>query len=185
MSYSIAIAPTTEPVSLQEAKTHVRTLNTDFDTELTDMIKRARAIAEEYTSLSIPSQTIDMYFDTIPRDGIILIRRAPVQSVTHVKYYDDDNELQIVETTDYITDLVSRPARLAFTDNKPYPKQRPNAVEIRFVAGWATAAAVPPPIRQAILMLVGSFFENRGDEGHRVIPDTVWKLLNPYRVKLF
>lgn len=184
MPYYVVTANTFEPVSIEEAKTHVRVLTTDFDSELTDMIKRARAIAEEYTGLSIPSQTIGMYFDTIPQDGIILIRRAPVISVTSVEYYDEDNELQQVGNTDYIEDLVSRPARLDFI-NKPSPKKRVNAVLITFVAGWPTASVIPAPIKQAILMIVASFFENRGDEGHRVIPDTVWRLLNPYRVKLF
>lgn len=184
MAYSVVTANTFEPVSIEEAKTHVRVLNADFDTELTDMIKRARAIAEQYTGLSIPAQTLDLYFDNIPENDIILLRRAPVSSVTTVKYYDNDNAQQTVDSGDYYTDLVSTPARIEF-ETRPDYLDRINTIEIRVVCGYANAAAVPPPIRQAILMLVGSFFENRGDEGHRIIPDTVWKLLNPYRVKLF
>jgi uncharacterized phiE125 gp8 family phage protein len=183
-SYIITTAPTTEPVTLEQVKTHVRVLDSTYDTELTEMISRARAVAEIYCNLSIMPQVVDLYLDEFPTDGMIDVKKAPVYSVTYVKYYDADNALQTLSTDYYNTDLVSKPARIQVTD-APSTYDRVNAVNIQFVAGYANAAAVPLGIKQAILMLIGSYFENRGDEGHRVVPDTVWKLLNQHRVKLF
>jgi hypothetical protein len=53
------------------------------------------------------------------------------------------------------------------------------------VLGYANAGKVPTAIKAAILILIASFFENRGDEGHRTIPGAVWTLLNLHRVKLY
>ena len=60
-------------------------------------------------------------------------------------------------------------------------------VTITFVAGYgATSASVPESIRQAILLLVGHWYENReatvGVGNMQVLPMGVKALLSDYRV---
>jgi len=183
-SFSITTAPTLLPVTLEEAKAHLRILDNTFDDEITAMIERATGVAELYTNLSIMPQVVDMYTDRFPPDGWMEIRRAPIQTIVHVNYYDGDNALQTLDSELYYTDLIQKPARLKVLEI-PTTYERPNAINIQMVLGYENAGKVPNSMKAAILMLIASFFENRGDEGHRTIPAAVWTLLNQHRVKLY
>lgn len=181
-SYTVTTPPTELPVSLQEAKTHLRILDTTYDTEIEAFIERATGVAELYTNLSLMEQEVKLYFSSIPNDGIIEVRRAPVISIDGVYYH---NGTEFIETEDIQIDDVSKPARIKFTEIPDYDREQLWAGYVEFTAGYPDAASVPVNIKQAILMLVASFFENRGDEGHRSIPESVWMLLNQSRVKMY
>jgi uncharacterized phiE125 gp8 family phage protein len=64
----------------------------------------------------------------------------------------------------YDVDLVSEPARITLKAGQNWPTtyQGPNAVRVRYVAGYGTtAAAVPQPIRNWMLLHVAHFYRNR------------------------
>jgi len=57
-----------------------------------------------------------------------------------------------------------------------------NGIEIKFTAGMAaTAAEVPPTIKQAVLELVAHLYEHRGDEKQVAIPSVVSLMMAPYK----
>jgi hypothetical protein len=56
---------------------------------------------------------------------------------------------------------------------------------VTFVAGYGDAAAVPAPIRQALLLMIGELYADRGDgESHGLSP-AADRLLAPYKVREF
>ena len=80
------------------------------------------------------------YTDTMEEN--IYINRNPVTSVSQIQYYDGDNVLQTLSTSNYIVDTKSKPGRIYVSDLEG-TYTRPNAVEVTFVAGYADIDAVP------------------------------------------
>ena len=184
--YGLAVytGPTSEPVSLAEARAHCRIDTVDDDAILAGLILAARQYVEAVTGRAILSQTFDLTLDDFPAWEIEL-PRSPVASITSIGYLDTAGVSKTV--TSYVLDGRSRPPRLTPAYGESWPETRGTAgcVTVRFVAGESQA---PEPLRQAILLLVGSWYENREDtviaSGVSVadLPHGVSALLAPYRV---
>lgn len=76
-------APTVEPVSLDEAKLHLKVDSADDNALITALIKTARQLAEKETKRALITQTLQMYLDSAPAE--IEIPRPPLQSVVSIK----------------------------------------------------------------------------------------------------
>lgn len=183
MSYKIKTQPASEPVTLTEAKLHLKVDGSAEDNLITYLISAARDLAERYMNRSIITQTWELYLDVLPDQ--IDIWHGPVASISSVKYYDSDNTLQTLSATLYTTDIVSEPARInrAYSATYPYTYDRTNAVIVEFIAGQSSA---PSLIKAAILLIIGHLYTNREDviTGHSAveIPMGSKALLDHYRV---
>lgn len=98
----------------------------------------------------------------------ILIPRPPLQTVTWVKYYDTANVQQTWDSSNYTVTIPEGPkggkAWLRPIPSALFPNTyaRPDAVEIKFEAGYGAAASdVPGGLRQAMLLLLGELFIRR------------------------
>lgn len=177
-----------EPVTVQEVKDNLRVTDTDEDSLIAGLITSARMIVEQITRRSLINKTYDLYLDAFPASEVIELPFPPLSSVTSVKYYDQDNQLQTLGASNYQTDNRSAPGRIVLTEDGAWPLtegDKVNAVEIRFIAGYgASAAAVPNPIRLAIIHLVSHWFEHRepySQASVSKIPVTFENILMPYR----
>lgn len=148
--------PSIEPITLEEMKTRLRVSGCDFDSELSDMLISARQQVEADTYRKLITQTVVMYQeDFVSLLGPLEIRLAPIQSITHVKYYDRDDALQTFAAADYYANLTSTPPEIRLKESKQWPNTslyRPNKVEVTMVAGYGTTAASVP--RAAKLAMV-------------------------------
>ena len=148
--------PAIEPITLEEMKTRLRVSGCDFDSELSDMLISARQQVEADTYRKLITQTVVMYQeDFVSLLGPLDIRLAPIQSITHVKYYDRDDALQTFAAADYYANLTSTPPEIRLKESKQWPNTslyRPNKVEVTMVAGYGTTAASVP--RAAKLAMV-------------------------------
>jgi len=85
-------------------------------------------------------------------------------------------------------DPVSVPPRLVRTGVIwPQPGKAANGIEIDFTAGYGAAASdVPAPLRQAVLLLVAHWYENREPiavgSPEMAVPGPVAQLVEPFRV---
>ncbi len=185
MSLKLVTAPADEPVTLIEAKDHLKEETTANDAIISDAIVDARQWAEEYTGRQFVTATWDWFLDGFcPSFSVPL---PPLQSVTSVKYLDTAGAEQTLDAATYRVDAVSEPGRIALDYGKSWPSTHPviNAVTVRFVAGYGAAAAVPEPIRQAILILLGELYEQRQESvpsSFAAVPFGVRALLTPYKV---
>lgn len=178
MDYSLAVvtAPTAEPVTTAEAKLHCRVDHPDEDTYIGSLITAARVYSEQYTGRAFVNTTFDMKIDSFPGGGYcpwdeyapwpdtIYIPRPLLQSVTSITYTDTDGTSQTFSSSLYSVDTSSLPGRitLAYGESYPATRQIHHAVTIRFVGGYGSAASnVPQTIKQAVLLLVGHWYENR------------------------
>ena len=80
-----------------------------------------------------------------------------------MKYYDADNVLQTVLVADYIIDNSAMPTRLALAPSQSWPTiaDRINAIEINYRVGVDSADDVDGAIKQAVLLTIGHWYQNR------------------------
>lgn len=186
---SLVTAPAAEPLTLAEAKLHLRVDSDDTsqDTLITSLIVAAREAVEEHTRRALVTQTWDYVADAFPDgDEPILVGKPPLQSVTTLQYVDADGVLQTWAASNYVVDTatIDGAIRLAYDVSWPSAREQYNAVQVRVVAGYGLAAAVPASIKAAMLLLIGHLFEHRESVVTGTIVaelPTVRALLGPYR----
>ena len=161
-AYKVVTPATTNPITLTEAKTHLKVDTTADDTFITNLIKSATSSAQEYTNRFFITTTIQQYGDKW--DDISNLFKSPVLSVSHIKYVDPDGTLQTLSTNVYFVDEVNKPARIGLKPNQSFPTiiDRLNAVYVEYRVGTAAGPdEVDEGIRQALLLTIGNWYQNR------------------------
>jgi uncharacterized phiE125 gp8 family phage protein len=140
-------APTAEPISLTEAKLHLR-LAADAgdailydveDAQLTAMISAARAVAEVETWKALVLQSWDLFLDAWPCGNEIRLPVPPLRKVESIQYTDSSGVVYTMETTDYEVDTEGTPGRVVLGYQKSWPSvtlSPKNPIRIRFRAGY-------------------------------------------------
>ena len=166
-TYRRTVAPssTVLAVTLQEIKSEIGI--PDDDTINDELMRIARAVTKQVEKDSrrvIMTQTWQWHCDRFPCWEIEL-RKVPIQSVTHVKY-TINSVATTLSASVYETDLYSEPARIRPKTGQSWPATdcAMNAVEIEFIAGYATAAAVSEDIKDVLLQVIRARW-NRCDLG--------------------
>lgn len=157
-------APATEPITLTEAKSHLRVDVTDDDTLITELIKAARQMVEGNTGRSLITQTWRLTLDKFPpNDESIQLERPPLVSVESVQYVDTAGATQTMATADYIVDTSHIQGEVALAYDETWPETRPqrNAVIVNYTTGYGAASAVPEILKGAIKLRLGDLFANR------------------------
>ena len=176
--------PAAEPVTLAMAKAHLRIGHGDEDQLIAALIAAARRVAEARTGLCFVTQRWLCLFDGWPEDGVLTLPVAPLIAVTEVAVFAADGGKSVVGPELYETDLASRPPRIVrrAAASWPVPGRVVNGIGITVEAGYgATPAAVPEPLRQAVLLLAGHWYAHRGEDGAAELPPSVAALPAPYR----
>lgn len=159
----LTTAATTDPVTLTEAKLHLRVDDDADDTYIVALIKAATAKVQTDTARQLINATWTWTLDAFPR--VMRLLYPPAVSVTSVKYYDSAGVQQtLVAGTDYQVDVLSQPGRIqpAYTKTWPDVRSQLNVVEVIYVAGYGTAASdVPMELRQGIKLWIAQMYEFR------------------------
>lgn len=150
-----------EPVTLAEAKAHLRVDTSAEDGLIESLIAAARAHLEAVTGLALMSRGFRLILDDWPADGVIPIARSPVQAIDAVTVYDGEGEPAAIDLAGSLLDGRARPARLVL-GGVLAPGAAINGIEIDFTAGFGTAADVPPELKRALLLHVAHMYEFRG-----------------------
>ena len=193
MESRLITAPISEPVSLSEVKTHLRlTTDTTEDTLITSLIERARLYWENRTGRALASQTREAHRSRWPAGDYFEIPDPPLSSVTSLIYVDSaGTETTMTATTDYLVDADSDVGRIVLPYGTNWPSFisypiRP--IRVRYVCGYTDT---PEPIKHAMLLTIGNWYENREDAVDVVggkldaIPDGARALMNQYKVWWF
>ncbi len=179
-----------EPLSLDEAKAHLRVTATDEDDLIWSLIIAAREYAENFTHRALMARTWEWRVDDF---GCwqLQVPLAPLQSVSSIVYVDGQGDTQTLATTEYQVDAASTPPRIQPAYGKTWPQTRPqlNAVTVEFVAGYGGAGDVPQQIKQALLLIIAELYERRESAivGAPImeVPFSAKALLLPYVVHGF
>lgn len=172
---TLQTAPTSEPVSLAEAKHQTGTDGLDnHDVYLTSLITAARQVVERRLNRSLITTTWNLALDRFPV-GVdpILLPMSPLQSITSITYLDTAGASQTWSSAYYRVTVSREPGRVVPIYGQSYPSTYPttDAITVRFVAGYGAATAVPAALKSAMLLLITEWFENRSLGG--VVSDKV------------
>lgn len=152
---------TVEPVSLPEAKEHLRVTHALDDALIAALITAARQVAENEIGRSLMTQTWEKTLDRFPEE--IDLPYPPVQAIQSVEYLDEAGVLTLLAPASYTLDERSEPGWLlpAYDVDWPETQDVVNAVTVTYTAGYADAAAVPEAVKAWIKLHVGHLYENR------------------------
>lgn len=191
MATKIITAPSFEPLSVADVSEYLRLDDSPTDTLLiSSLITAARQHLENYLNRFIAEQTVELAL-TGWKDKIDL--SAPVQSVTSVKYLDENGVEQTLNSNQYIVDTYSEPAAIYPAHDVTYPNlyDQENNVKIRYVVGFTSGGSpdtnpLPDPLKFAMMLIIGDLYANReagGEKAYQVNP-TVQNLLQFYRLNI-
>lgn len=153
---------TVEPVTLAEAKLHLRVDGTDEDTLIQALITATRTAAEFKCQRTFITTTWELTQDAFT--SALRLQMPRVIAVQSVKYLDVLGVLQTLASTEYVVDATSEPGYVVPAPNKIWPVTYDvvNAVQVRYTTGFgSTAAAVPTPIKQWMLLHIGHYYKQR------------------------
>jgi len=186
---SVTTPPAAEPLELAEVKAHLRVEHDAEDDLILRLLRMARQRAETDNDLALITQELEYRLDDWPSSSMIRLPRGPIQSVDEIAYVDQAGNPQVIDPANYEVDLYLRPARLRPAPEYTWPtvKDQLNAITITYTAGWGdNGEDVPEEIRQALLLIVGDFFENResviiGTISSQIQSVAAENLLEPFR----
>jgi len=178
MGLTLITPPTSEPVSLAEAKEFCRVTDDREDTTIQALISAAVRHLERDLAISISEQqwqlTLGSFYDVID------LPKGPVTSVDLVQYVDAAGDLQDADPSIYTVDLTGQRHRIIRNASAAWPKtnETPAAVMITYTAGMADVDA-GRDMWLAIQFLVQHFYDRGADSPEE--PPIVKRLTRDYR----
>jgi uncharacterized phiE125 gp8 family phage protein len=188
MSSILLTAPAVEPVALADAKAYLRVAIDDDDAVIAALIAAARSHIEAQTRRALITQTWRLIRDCWPPDGRIAVAPVPLRSVVAARIYDAGGTTHAIDANVFIADKAAVPAILSIVPGTlTEPGRAAAGIEIDVEVGYGSAPAdVPESLRQALLLLVTHWYENRGliatGQTVAVLPMAIAALIAPYRV---
>lgn len=187
MAYVLVVPPAGEPITVAEAKAHLRVDIADDDVLIGVLIAAARQFAEMRTQRQFLTaqwrQVLDKFSHGITLD------KCPVVSVQSIQYLDMSGVWQTVPSTDYVVDMSTEPARITPIFGRIWPIAMPQigSIKIDFTSGYGDATKVPEGIKSWMKLRIGALYENRSEvdelaSGSLVEMPFVDRLLDPYCV---
>ena len=161
-SLKVDTAATTPIFTTAEAKDFLKVDTTADDTIIDNLVAAATESCQIYTNQYFINTIVTQYSDNWKE--FYSLYKSPVSSITHIKYYDTNDSLQTLASSNYILDDTYEPARIGIAVDGELPNvaDRINAVQVKYTVGYGTASTdVPEGIRTAIILTVGNWYENR------------------------
>ena len=183
--------PTIEPVSLFQARDHLRLEDGEQDELVVRCVKAARQHVERRTGRSLVRQQWRQYFDFFP--PTMFLEPSPVKEVERIQYVDTDGATQTLATSVYEFDEARQIIRLAYEQTWPSSRPHPNSVWADLWCGYYSTGDspirpldnLPEDLTSAILLVTGELFENREQSviGLTVTASRTFEMLiQPHRV---
>lgn len=161
MQLVIKTPPTAEPVTLAEAKAHLRVNWSDDDALITAYAKAARSGVEAYLKAACLATVYQLRLDCFP--ATIALPVGPVFTADgfSIKYLDDAGAEQTLGADKYKLSLGERAiVRPSYGNAWPSTRAELDAVTVEFTAGW-TVDTLPPAVKAGVLLWLGDLYGNR------------------------
>lgn len=180
---------TIEPITLQQAKDHVRQVFADDDDLITGLITTARQMVEQRTGRALVPRAEVLAMDVWP--DAIRLPWPPLAAVTSITYLDQAGATQTLDPATRLVNTHTEPARITRANQAtwPTPLAQEASILVSYTAGYATPDDVPAPLKQWMLLAIGAMYDNREQiavmprAAFTAIPDDFMSLLwQPYMV---
>ena len=161
-AYTVDTAAATVLITTADAKAFLKVDISDDDTLIDNLVSAATESAQEYTNRFFIDTTLLQYGTKF--SDLTELLKSPVDSITHIKYYDSDNAQQTLSSSVYSLIPAIEPSLISLKVSKSYPAvaDRTDAVECKYVVGYGTASTdVPNAIIEAVYLTIGHWYQNR------------------------
>lgn len=202
---SITVPSNDTIVTLEAVKLYLRVDNSDEDDTIAGLILAARDYLDGVTGILNRAVRVQTYRLDLPgfpepsqyatptiRETGIVLPYPPTINVTGVTYLNENADRVTLSPSAYrvVTGSEVRGSTIMRRPNLDWPtvcdEPQPDMVSVTFQAGYANPELVPEPIKLAMLMLIGDWFENRVSTVIGTItaelPMGVTRLISPYRI---
>ncbi len=149
-----------ETLTLTEVKAALHITETADHDFLLSTITAVRQATEQYIEQTLINSSYTFEIDSFPLNGLICLPMGPIRAISSVQYYDDDDALQTVNSTNYEFDRNGR-LRAVSTFEWPSTYDRLSAVIVAYTAGKTHSGNVDDDIKHAMKLMVGHFERNR------------------------
>lgn len=156
---------TGEPITIEEAKSWLRVVTNDENTDIKGLIKVARKMVEDDARRAYVRKTYKLRLREFPTEDFIQLERPAVSSISSISYVNSTGGTSTLSTSVYELDANELPGyvRLKYDQEWPSTRDIQNAVTITFLAGsTAPQADTPIAAKQAIKLLIDDMYCNRG-----------------------
>lgn len=159
LRFKITTQPTIEPLTAAEAMAHCRETDTTLESKFESLITSAREYAETVTGRALAVKTVTAVCDFFPASGVIELPIVPIVTLTSLTYKNEDGDETDISNR-VIVDDYSNPPKLVLKESSTWPTEtlyQVNPIKIVYQAGETPSHK----IKQAMLLLVGHWYENR------------------------
>ena len=175
--------PASEPLSLAEAKQFLRVEHGDDDELIAALTSAARNAVELATRRVLVTQSWRIVLDRWPASARIVSPVNPLRTLDAARVLGEDGAPTALDPEDFTLDTASAPGVLAFARaDVSEPGSALAGIELDVTAGYGIAADVPAPLVQAIRLLLAQSYEQRDQVRTDALPDTVARLVAPFRI---
>jgi len=154
--YQLVIGPSGDVLSTEDIKQHLGFLGDDADivSQINDFQTMAVERIESETRRQLLTATYKVFFSCFRNP--LRIRKPPVQSISSVKYLDNNEDTQTVATSVYESFLDREPGEIWLQDGESWPVSLPHqrAVTVEFVTGYGDWTDIPSTVRHLIRLIV-------------------------------
>ncbi len=168
------VTPASQVITTAEAKAHLHVTGSTEDGYIDTLVGAATHAIETHIEGQIGAATWKLEMNSFMD---VNLPKHPVNTITSINYYDSNNATQTLATSFYNLYKDVRKSVLEYGKNLPNVYDKTNAVEINFTTGYAT---IPDALKQSILIVLGSLYENREDKIKR-LPSSSEHLSAPYK----
>lgn len=191
------VSPEREPLTLEEAKMHLRISHSGDEGTIEDdyIYSLIRSVREycEWTLLGRALITQTLQYRTDRFRPVIRLPMPPLQEIvdSEITYKDRLGDTHVlIEDEDFLVDTAEEPSVVLPAPGKRWPSVRlwpGNPIVITYIAGYGDAASdVPEEVRQWMRLMIGHYYENREailPLGHNIMrsPYGIDWLLQGYR----
>lgn len=148
--------PAVEPVSLEDARRHLRDTESMEDLLIESLISAARDYAEQYCNRIFASASFNLLLDSFTST---IRLPADTTAVLSINYLDSDENEQVISSDSFVFD----PLRSTLKPVDSWPSG--SSVHIQIIAGPdptdSPPTCAPPSVISAIKLVMGDLFENR------------------------
>ena len=187
MIKAIQSVSSAEPVTLNRMKEHFRVSHDDDDEYIRELIRAARERAETFTGRSFVTRSILASYTEF--ESVITLDPEPVVQVTKVEIRTSDDVWTTLDSSAYNTELLPAVSFASVPEGMKTANGREPIIRITYTTGYTTTNPVPYTVKQAIMMIARTLYDNREDvvKGMTInaIPTTSMHLLQPYRIFKF
>ncbi len=187
-------APSVKPISLSEARDHLRVSTTDEDSYINLVIASAVDYYQREAWLQLIAATYEFYLDKFPNGSTpIELPLPPMQSITSIIYVDTDGNTQTWDSSKYELDTSVFPGKIRPINSESYPgtNDQFKAVIIKFKAGYGDSSTeIPDTILSTLKLLISYLYDHRDfvipqkERGHD-LPMGIVNMIQKNSVKRF